>query len=201
LSTERIVVAKPPIGAKCWLLERKGRFLLEEGPGVLHHVTCTHAGEGGLVASDLDGRHLLRIQPSAMGVWHLSGGFHHGLVIDHAGNAPQLGAIASIVWQTKTSSDVAYPVRASKLLVPGEQVLCESDCLLYEVLITQGGAGEIEITNGKGRLLWKIPSLFRGSFLVERVFAEGGLRARVTARAALDVTVVWLTAASGTQDA
>ena len=153
--SERIVVAKPPIGAKCWVMDRKGRFLLEEGAGVLHHLTCTHAGEGAILARDLDGRHLIRLQPSAMGVWHLSGGFHHGLEIEHMGNAPHLGAIASVVWQARAdNSTLAFPTRSTTVIPNGETVLCTSDAILYEVLITQGGAGEIEITDGTGRPLW-----------------------------------------------
>ena len=193
--SERIVVAKPPIGAKCWVMDRKGRFLLEEGAGVLHQHTCTHAGEGAILARDLDGRHLIRLQPSAMGVWHLSGGFHHGLEIEHMGNAPHLGAIASVVWQARAdNSTLAFPTRSTTVIPNGETVLCTSDAILYEVLITQGGAGEIEITDGTGRPLWKIPSLFRGSFLLERVFAKSGIIARVHSRAAVDCSVTYLTA-------
>lgn len=198
MTTERIVVAKPPIGAKAWVMDRKGRFILEEQPGNLLHLTCTHAGEGGILASDLDGRPLLRLQPSAMGVWHMNGGFHHGLVIENSGNAPNLSAIATVVWYSRPDkqSELVYSERRSQVLSGGLTMLETRDCVLYCVLITQGGAGEIEITNGKGRMLWKIPSLFRGSFVLEHVFAEGGLVAKVNARGPVDVTVTWLTAAA-----
>lgn len=193
MNAERIVVAKPPFGAKAWVLDRKGRFLLEEQPGNLMHVTCTHAGEGGITATDLDGRALLRLQPTAMGVWHLGAGFHHGLIIEAAGNNKGVCAIATVVWYSKPDKQShASLERRSEVLKPGDHVLTSTDCVLYEVLITQGGAGEIELTDGTGRLLWKIPSLFRGSFCVEHVFCKGGLRARATARGPMDVTVAWL---------
>jgi hypothetical protein len=42
----------PPMGAKCFLLEGKGLFLLQRGPCVLRAIACTHAGSGSLIAYD-----------------------------------------------------------------------------------------------------------------------------------------------------
>ena len=48
----RILVADPPMGGKAWLLAEKGLFVLEEGPGILRTIACTHAGAGNLEAID-----------------------------------------------------------------------------------------------------------------------------------------------------
>jgi hypothetical protein len=49
---ERVFVAQPPMGAKVYVIERPGLFVLEEGPGTLITDACTHAGAGGLVIYD-----------------------------------------------------------------------------------------------------------------------------------------------------
>lgn len=47
-----IELPAPPMGGKCWLLERKGTFVLERGAGVLRTIACTHAGAGSLEVLD-----------------------------------------------------------------------------------------------------------------------------------------------------
>lgn len=42
----------PPLGGKCWVMREKGLFVLEQGPGVLRTIACTHAGSGNLEALD-----------------------------------------------------------------------------------------------------------------------------------------------------
>ncbi len=42
----------PPMGAKCFLLEEKGLYLLQRGPCVLRAIACTHGGSGSVVAID-----------------------------------------------------------------------------------------------------------------------------------------------------
>ncbi len=49
---QRIELPLPPLGGKCWVLREKGLFVLEEGPGVLRTIACTHAGAGNLEALD-----------------------------------------------------------------------------------------------------------------------------------------------------
>lgn len=38
----------PPMGGKCWVLGKKGQFLLQRGAGMLVTVNCAHAGSGTL---------------------------------------------------------------------------------------------------------------------------------------------------------
>ena len=115
----------PIIGSKCWLLEGKGTFVLETGPGTLQAIACTHGGSGMLVAHDgvpdkdgffpnenevvdlatvgdehwtRNGRQLYKANPAIMGMFQLSAGFHNGLTIRALGGTDQVHVIASIVW-------------------------------------------------------------------------------------------------------
>lgn len=208
MNAERIAIAKPPMGAKAWVLQERGVYVLEEVPGNLLHLTCTHAGSGGvhvydgaIVGGKLVGRKLLHLSPSAMGVWHLNAGFQHGLVVENIGATGQGGAqqekylhspFATVVWQTRTQPTASTSERKSKSLEQGRQVLTEKDCILYELLLTNAGAGSVRVLNGKGRLLYECPSLFRGSFLLEHVFCEGGLVAELHSSQTLNIEAVWL---------
>ena len=49
---ERIELPMPPMGGKAWLLERKGTFILETGPGTIRTIACTHAGSGQIQVFD-----------------------------------------------------------------------------------------------------------------------------------------------------
>ena len=110
-----IELPMPPMGGKIWLLESKGIFVLERGPGTLRTLACTHAGSGMLVAIDgvpdengffpeisntpaHNGRPIYRANPVVMGSWMLDGGFVHGLTIRAEGGNEASLAIASIVW-------------------------------------------------------------------------------------------------------
>jgi hypothetical protein len=209
IETKRIAIAKPPMGAKAWVLQERGVYVLEEMPGNLLHFTCTHAGSGGVHAYDgavvdgkLVGRKLLHLSPTAMGVWHLNAGFQNGLVIENIGAAGQGGGLgapsyvnspfATIVWQTRNQPTASATTRKSKALVQGRQVLTEKDCILYELLLTNAGAGSVRLLNGKGRLLYECPSVFRGSFLLEHVFCDGGLVAELHSSQVLNIEAVWL---------
>ena len=52
MQPEIIELPLPPIGGKCWLLDRKGLFVLEPGPGTLRTIACTHAGSGQMEVID-----------------------------------------------------------------------------------------------------------------------------------------------------
>lgn len=101
----------PPIGGKIWLLEQKGQFLLERGPGTIRTVACTSAGSGTLLLIDgvpdengeiptdpENWRQLLKANPVVMGSWMLDGGFTRGLTVRHYGGQAGVPAMASIVW-------------------------------------------------------------------------------------------------------
>ncbi|HVC18012.1 MAG TPA: hypothetical protein VNE18_12010 [Rhodanobacter sp.] len=49
---EIIEIPRPPMGGKCWLLERKGLFVLEQGPGTIRTLAITAAGSGQLEVID-----------------------------------------------------------------------------------------------------------------------------------------------------
>lgn len=116
----RIHLPAPRIGAKAWLLNRKGIFVLEEGPGVLRTIACTHIGSGSMIVrnglpndmgefplppvmdpgveTEYGGRPLFRANPVVMGSWMLDAGFVDGLTIQADGGTDNNCAIATIVW-------------------------------------------------------------------------------------------------------
>lgn len=47
-----IDVPTPPMGGKAFLLEEKGIFVFEPGPGTLRTIACTHAGAGAIEVLD-----------------------------------------------------------------------------------------------------------------------------------------------------
>ena len=121
MSVARLDLPTPPMGGKCWVLDDKGIFVLETGPGVLRTIACTHAGAGSLEAFDgipnddgffpdrelleeddlwwaRNGRPIYRANPVVMGSWMLDGGFMHGLTIFASGGRDAVNAIASVVW-------------------------------------------------------------------------------------------------------
>ena len=109
----------PPIGGKCYLIDRKGIFIFEDTPGTLHTIACTHAGSGSMIAydgvpdakgdfpevsekdPDYDtriGRPICKANPIVMGSWMLDGGFYHGLTIKVLGGHDRVMPMASVVW-------------------------------------------------------------------------------------------------------
>jgi hypothetical protein len=108
----------PPLGGKCWVLDKKGQFVLERGPGTLRTIACTNAGSGSLLILDGvpdengelpmqmleipgyigNGRQLYKANPPVMGSWMLDAGFQHGLTIRNIGGQDSAPAMASIVW-------------------------------------------------------------------------------------------------------
>jgi len=104
-------IPMPPQGGKCWVLERKGQFVLERGPGTLRTIACTSSGSGTLLA--IDGlpdengeipsdeghwRQLFKANPVVMGSWMLDAGFVRGLTIRQYGGQEGTPPIASVVW-------------------------------------------------------------------------------------------------------
>ena len=130
----------PKLGGKIWLLEEKGMFVLEEGPGMIVTMACTHAGSGSIAIIDgipdengffpapaitvkwepgywqQSGVHkLLVASPSVMGSWMLSGGFYHGLTVLADGGTESASVIASLVWMPeKVAAPAPSPIRKSK---------------------------------------------------------------------------------------
>lgn len=116
----KITLPTPKIGGKAWLLNRKGVYVLEEGPGVLRTIACTHIGSGSMVVCnglpdargqfppkpqfalgeerEYVGRPLFRANPVVMGSWMMDAGFIDGLTIQADGGMDNNCAIATIVW-------------------------------------------------------------------------------------------------------
>lgn len=101
----------PPIGGKAFLIQEKGLFLFQRGPGTLRTLAITHAGSGSIVAydglPDEDGvfqdddkkaRAIYKANPVVMGSWMLDAGFINGLTISVKGGIDAAPAFATIVW-------------------------------------------------------------------------------------------------------
>jgi len=118
---QRIILPRPRMGGKIWLLDEQGVFILEEGEGIIRTIACTHAGTGTLQVFDgvpdengffpdedlpetdpkyeqRNGRPIYRATPTVMGSWMQDGGFYHGLTVFHTGGHENAGCCASIVW-------------------------------------------------------------------------------------------------------
>lgn len=102
-------IPMPLLGGKAWVLDRKGQFVLEKGPGTLRTIACTAAGSGTLLAFDgvpgengempADGWRLIyKANPPVMGSWMLDGGFSKGLTVRHYGGQESTPTIATLVW-------------------------------------------------------------------------------------------------------
>jgi hypothetical protein len=203
LPIRRVVVAKPPVGSKAHLMMEKGTFVMEEQPGNILHLTCAHAGSGSVRVIDgkidgprVIGRVLFQATPMAMGVWHLNAGFAHGLIIEVSGSMASEAPMFTAVWHTRAlSSDGGHLGEKKDALVTeqhGTQILTDKDCVLYSVLITNQGSGRFTIKNGLGDALFTMPSAFTGSFLLEHVFAKGGLRVDVDFSVAPNLALSWM---------
>lgn len=105
----------PPIGGKCFLIQAKGLYVFERGPGTLRTMAITHAGSGSLVAYDglpdergafidnaedstQDARPLFKANPVVMGSWMLDAGFVNGLTVSVKGGHGDVPAFVTIVW-------------------------------------------------------------------------------------------------------
>ena len=206
-NVRRIVLPQPPwVGGACYCIEEKGIYVFSEGPGVLWQLTCTHAGNGSLIAYDWrfgsgrERRKLLNLSPAAMGVWHLNAGFTDGLIVENSGGSAGMSSICSVVYGQPKTAHIGNR-RSREVTHAGEYVLASSTVKLYEILITKAGAGTIQVFNGLGRKLWHMPSQFIGSFNLANVVADEGLRLVIDTSVALSVTCVWIEDEVGGEDA
>ena len=95
----RIELPEPIVGGKGWCVEGIGNFLLEEGPGVLRAIACTHTGSSYLTIYDgltlAEARPLFRMQPTVLGHWMVDLGFNEGLILEVGG---KMTPFSTIVW-------------------------------------------------------------------------------------------------------
>lgn len=198
----RVVLNAPKQGAYGFVVDSKGIFICAEQPGIFHHVTCPHAGSG--TVSVLDGkvdwktgqmigeygepRPLMILHPASMGVWHLSCGFNVGLIVKSMGdNTSNTPSLFTPVWNVKKDN---FPARKSEY-VESSRVLTTADCILYSIQPNGAHNGTVRVFDGLNRLLWVMPSVFKGSFVVEHIDAVGGLRVELSGDPCPSVTVVW----------
>ena len=121
LRVVRVRLPKPAMGAKCYLVERKGIYVLEAGEGVFRSLSCTHVGSGSVHIHDglpdengyfgnermdpyskeymsANGRKLYAAVPQVMCFWMLDAGFRRGLTVVASGGAPDSVVFLSISW-------------------------------------------------------------------------------------------------------
>lgn len=115
----KVNLPTPEMGNKIWLLQQKGVYILEEGPGMLAGISSTYAGGVTLEIYDgipdadgffpkpastegaYNGRSIWRSHPLYMGMNQLNGGFHHGLTVICDGS---VDPTVSITWAAVKSS-------------------------------------------------------------------------------------------------
>lgn len=109
---ERISVEPPEIGFKGWLINRKGRFLFEEGPATLWAFNCTAAGSGGFAIYDGvpdeqgyfsdpatgNGRMVFEGLPATLGAWSLGIQLNHGLYVVAEGGHEAVPSVGTLSW-------------------------------------------------------------------------------------------------------
>jgi len=122
----RITLTVPKMGSKGWVLEQFGNYLLEDGPGILRGLACTHTGSGSLELIDgivdeatgfyptdiavlqnhlhpkyhaCNGRRVFFSSGSVMGMWTLNIGLHHGLTLHARGGPSAAPPCVTIIWE------------------------------------------------------------------------------------------------------
>ena len=125
------------MGSKCYFLEGKGIYILEEGEGTFRSLACTHVGAGSFTIFDgvcdsngffpeeeklkntyapaywtANGRKLFGFSPQCMGFWAVDGGFSHGLTAIADGGPPGMAVFITVSW-------VKYKPRTATPGAPG----------------------------------------------------------------------------------
>ena len=121
LSVYRITLPDARMGAKVFLLERKGVYVLEEGPGILRSLACTYVGSGSLIVRDgvpsangyfdadkfdpysqeyamANGRKVYAASPVCIGFWGLDCALVHGLTVEAAGGIKDGTVLVTVCW-------------------------------------------------------------------------------------------------------
>jgi hypothetical protein len=200
----RIVRPRPPVGAKGWFMDQQGLYVLEEQPGNIFQFSCPHAGSGYLefidgVADPLTRRltinnMLFRMAPAQMGVWHLNTGFERGLIVRNYGGGSS-SPMGTIVWYTRGPKEATNKKSESVVNPAGKHryTLTDKNCMLYEVLVTPpAGNGRLTVLDGTGEVMWHMPSMFAGSFLLEHVYMYKGVTVVLDSSTASSVTCTWI---------
>ena len=208
----RIVIPKPPIGGKSTILRGAGLYVLEEGPGLVWHLLCMHAGDVGITLYDgvvdangvvQHARRLFELTPALLGVWHLNVGFQFGLVAHiprHSGHVVGNAGCMVPVWMAKGDMTAKRGEMHTKTLEGTgsiREVVTSKDALLYQAQVTMAGLGPAHIFDGTGRELWQAPAGIVGSFTLEQVFCRDGIRVAIDSAVAARLTLTWYDAPGG----
>lgn len=194
----RIYIPDPEIGGKPYLLNGKGIYVLEEGPGMLQVVDITHSGSGELDIYDgvpndngyfpdnitdesdskwpaSNGRRFVGWSPIYMGAWQMNAGFRHGLTVISSGGAD--APYATFVWVAMKKAPV-IPPKASivpkpdtviKSAVKDVKVPASAGSLMRSVSVSKSGLTRIARRTSE---LYSVMIAHAGSFC-ELVIRDG----------------------------
>ena len=201
----RIVKPRPPVGAKGWFMDQKGLYVLEEQPGNIFQFSCPHAGSGDLEFIDgvLDTKNkrihvnniLFRMHPAQMGVWHLNTGFLRGLIINNYGGYEAISPMGTIAWYTRSANQPDNKKQKTIVNASGKHTykITDKSCTLYEILVTPpAGNGRLTVLDGHNEIMWHMPSMFAGSFMLENVYMYDGITIVLDSSTASSVTCTWI---------
>lgn len=116
-----VEVPEPQMGAKSWLIENKGIYVLERGPCVLRSLSCTYIGSGSFLVRDgmpdnfgkfdcdrldpfskeyttANGRKVFLMAPQIIGFWGLDVGLRNGLTIIADGGQEHGPVLVTACW-------------------------------------------------------------------------------------------------------
>lgn len=102
-----VEVPKPPFGARGYMIEEKGIYVLSRAPSVVNTIACTHVGAGAVRVLDtkLDGlmvpkdaKQLYKANPQTMCLWMLGAGAEQGIVVEAVGGTNGTPVFVSVSW-------------------------------------------------------------------------------------------------------
>ena len=121
LPVYEVETPEPRMGAKSFLVETKGIYILERGPAVLRSLSCSYMGTGGFSVRDgvptagghfdadrldpfskeymlANGRRMFIMSPQIIGFWGLDAGIHHGLTVVANGGQKGGPVLVTVCW-------------------------------------------------------------------------------------------------------
>ncbi len=117
----RVKLPPAKMGSKVFLIEKKGVYVLEDGPAILRSLACTYVGTGSLVVRDgtpsdngyfdvdkcdpyspeyalTNGRKVYAAAPVCIGFWGLDCALVHGLTVEAAGGTKDGSVLVTVCW-------------------------------------------------------------------------------------------------------
>lgn len=163
---ERIIIEPPEIGFKGWLINRKGKFLFEEGPTTLWAFNCTAGGSGGFAIYDgvpnedgyfphshlpaphpsedrRNGRMVVEGHPATLGAWSLGIQMYHGLYVVAQGGFEGVPTFGTLSWMPGMMGAKSFLWKER-----GTIVLEKGPTEFRGIAITHGGTGSLVVYDG-----------------------------------------------------